>query len=47
MWAKQKTQGAKREKHGPQNQHRGYFTTGPNKDHAVLIWHHRVVAEDP
>ena len=25
------------------NKHSGYSTTGPNKDRAVLIWHHRVL----
>ena len=29
------------------NQHGGYFTTGPNKDSAVLIWHHRVIVCHP
>ena len=29
-------------KHTPLKKHGGYGTTGPNKDRAVLIWHHRV-----
>ena len=29
-------------KHTPLKKPRGYGTTGPNKDRAVLIWHHRV-----